>query len=202
MTLVVVCCPIADWFEAVRALECLAVIIYFTACVVAMYDNCLAEYDPCTPPSRRVEVVTCVAGMTGVAGLVIYSVMMDINRSADYVFGWSHTLTSAGLSTAFLVVILMAVTNRVSIPVPQVDSAVMGTEETLVMSYRFTEPAASPLHRPGAPYQSRPDHKCQQSGTSASCVSSQCQPSSAQPLIRGKEPAKNGWKPKSHCYQT
>lgn len=60
------------------------------------------------------------AGMTGVAGLVIYSVMMDINRSADYVFGWSHTLTSAGLSTAFLVVILMAVTNRVSLPVPQV----------------------------------------------------------------------------------
>ena len=54
---------VADWFELVRALLCITLIVYVSACVIAIYDNWLAKYDPATDtPSRRVEIVTAVAG--------------------------------------------------------------------------------------------------------------------------------------------
>ncbi|XP_076456479.1 uncharacterized protein LOC143290831 [Babylonia areolata] len=108
-----------EWFEAVRAVLCITLIVYMAACVLVMYDNCLAKYDPLTyKRSYRVEIVTVIAGVCGVSGLAVYTLMMKkvyVEYKHNH-FGHAYVITGAGCGASFLIALLLAASGGVAQP--------------------------------------------------------------------------------------
>lgn len=74
-----------DWFQWVRTLECLALIVYFAAGVVGLHDNFLASFDPLSPfrPSHRVEVIVSLAGEISCPKLEIHKVAVPTRSNEE-----------------------------------------------------------------------------------------------------------------------
>nr|KAG5707750.1 hypothetical protein BaRGS_003325 [Batillaria attramentaria] len=137
------------WFETVRVLMCVVLILYFSACVLALYDNCLAKYDPLTfTITRRVEIATAAAGLLGVIGLAVYTVMMKLSNSSFRFteFSGSYVATSTSVTIAVIVAAAMWLTNTVQ---PQ-DGTVLtgGGGHTMVMTYQSTMPSGHQYQQP------------------------------------------------------
>ena len=54
---------VSDWFQMVRALLCIAYIVYLAACTLTLYANCCIKYDPLAYNPTRVP-----AFLTGISG--------------------------------------------------------------------------------------------------------------------------------------
>lgn len=102
-----------EWFEAVRALLCLTLIVYLVACALAVCDNCLKKYDPLTyKPSRRIEITTAAAGLMGAVGMSVYSIMMEVDYQ-EYTrkhFGPAYGVTIAGCALALIAAVILSTT--------------------------------------------------------------------------------------------
>lgn len=155
------------WFEVVRVLLCVELILYFAACVLALYDNCLATYDPLTfTITRRVEIATAAAGVMGGVGLAVYTVMMKLQHASGRAFhvtefSGSYAATSISCTIALIVSAIMWVTNTVQPP----DGTVLtgtcqgpGGQQTMVMTYQSTMPSAYPPYQHVPPNGSSPPY--------------------------------------------
>ncbi|KAL8625254.1 hypothetical protein ACOMHN_030012 [Nucella lapillus] len=100
-----------EWFEGVRALLCLTLIVYLVACGLAVCDNCLKKYDPLTyRTSRRIEITTAAAGLMGAVGMSVYSIMMEVDYQ-EYTrkyFGAAYGVTIAGCGLALTAAVILS----------------------------------------------------------------------------------------------
>ncbi|XP_076459758.1 uncharacterized protein LOC143292939 [Babylonia areolata] len=102
-----------EWFDAVRALLCLTLIVNLMACVLAVYDNCLKKYNPLSYSlSRRVEITTAAAGLMGACGLSVYTIMMELHYQeySRHYFGPAYAVTATGCALALLAAVLLCAT--------------------------------------------------------------------------------------------
>lgn len=106
-----------DWFDAVRAMECLALICFIFAIAVEIRQDFVV---PPTMENVAVEAFTGFAGMFGIIGIIIFGAKspnvtapildasgMNIASTTSYL-QWGFGLTAGGSSLAVVCALLMA----------------------------------------------------------------------------------------------